>query len=94
MKYPRPPVTPVSGPWPLAVIETVIQNSSYLICQNGIYYYSHRVPADLKKRFNKDRVIVSLRTRSRNKACRSSKALSDRLERDWESLRLEFAHSR
>jgi len=72
----------------------VIQNSSYLICRNGIYYYSRRVPADLKKRFNKDRVTVSLRTRSRDKACRSSKALSDRLERYWDGLRLEFFHSR
>ena len=72
----------------------MIQNSSYLICRNGIYYHSRRVPADLKKRFNKDRVIVSLRTRSRDKACRSSEALSDRLERYWESLRLEFFHSR
>ena len=74
--------------------QTVVQNSSYLICRNGIYYYARRVPADLKKRFNKDRVIVSLRTRSRDKACRSSEALSDRLERYWESLRLEFFHSR
>ena len=74
--------------------QTVIQKSSYLICQNGIYYYSRRVPADLKKRFNKDWVIVSLRTRSRDKACRSSTALSDRLGRYWESLRLEFSDSR
>ena len=34
----------------------MIQNSSYLISRNGIYYYSRRVPADLHKRFNKDRV--------------------------------------
>ena len=73
--------------------QTVIQNSSYLICRNGIYYYSHLIPADVKKRFNKDRVIFSLRTRSRDKACRSSKALSDRLERYWERLRPEFFHS-
>ena len=25
--------------------QTVIQNSSYLISRNGIYYYSRRVPA-------------------------------------------------
>ena len=73
--------------------QTVIQKSSYLICRNGIYYYSHRIPADLKKRFNKDRVIFSLRTRSRDKACRSSKALSDRLVRYWERLRPEFFRS-
>ena len=72
----------------------MIQNSSYLICRNGIYYYSRRVPADLHKRFNKDRVIISLRTRSQDKALRSAATLSDRLERHWESLRLELFHSR
>ena len=74
--------------------QTVIQNSSYLISRNGIYYYSRRVPADLHKRFNKDRVIIVLRTRSQDKALRSATTLSDRLERHWESLRLELFHSR
>ena len=72
----------------------MIQNSSYLISRNGIYYYSRRVPADLHERFNKDRVIISLRTRSQDKALRSAATLSDRLERHWESLRLELFHSR
>ena len=68
-----------------SVNQTVIQNSSYLISRNGIYYYSRRVPADLHKRFNKDRVIISLRTRSQDKALRSAATLSDRLEQHWES---------
>jgi len=72
----------------------VIQNCSYLISRNGIYYFSRRVPADLHKRFNKNRVIISLRTRSQDKALRSAASLSDRLERHWESLRLELFHSR
>ena len=72
----------------------MIQNSSYLISRNGIYYFSRRVPADLHKYFNKDRVIISLRTRSQGKALRSAATLSDRLERHWESLRLDLFHSR
>ena len=68
----------------------MIQNSSYLISRNGIYYYSRRVPADLHKRFNKDRVIISLRTRSQDKALRSAQTLSDRLERHWEAYDLSF----
>ena len=71
-----------------SVNQTVIQNSSYLISRNGIYYYSRRVPADLHKRFNKDRVIISLRTRSQDKALRSAQTLSDRLERYWEIAHL------
>ncbi|MEE3091604.1 MAG: DUF6538 domain-containing protein, partial [Pseudomonadota bacterium] len=44
--------------------QTVIQNHAYLIRRNGIFYFSRRVPADVRTRFNKDRVIVSLHTRS------------------------------
>jgi hypothetical protein len=76
------------------VNQTVIQNCSYLISRNGIFYFSRRVPADLLKHFNKDRVIISLRTKSKDKALRSAATLSDRLERHWESLRLELFHSR
>ena len=74
--------------------QTVIQNSSYLISRNSIYYYSSRVPADLHKRFNKDRVVISLRTKSQDKALGLAQTLSDILERYWESLRLELFYSR
>ena len=39
-------------------------------------------------------MIVSLHTRSLPKAQRSAAALSDRLERYWESIRLEVFHTR
>ena len=67
----------------------MIQNHAYLIRRNGIFYFSRRVPADVRSRFNKDRVIISLHTRSLPKAQRSASALSDRLERYWDSIRLE-----
>ena len=66
----------------------------YLYRRNGIFYFSRRVPSDVCSRFNKDRVIVSLHTRSPPKAQRSADALSDRLERYWDSIRLEIFHTR
>jgi len=72
----------------------VIQNHAYLIRRNGIFYFSRRVPSDVRSRFNKGRVIVSLHTRSLPKAQRSAAALSDRLERYWDSIRLEVFHTR
>ena len=72
----------------------MIQNHAYLIRRNGIFYFSRRVPADVRSRFNKDRVIVSLHTKSLPKAQRSAAALSDRLERYWDSIRLEVFHTR
>ena len=62
--------------------------------EGGIFYFSRRVPADVRSCFNKDRVIVSLHTRSLPKAQRSAAALSDRLERYWDSIRLEVFHTR
>ena len=70
------------------------QNHAYLIRRNGMFYFSRRVPADARARFNKDRVIVTLHTRSQPKAQRSAAALSDRLERYWDSIRLEVFHTR
>ena len=72
----------------------MIQNHAYLIRRNGIFYFSRRVPADVRFRFNKDRMIVSLHTRSQPKAQRSAATLSDRLERYRDSIRLEVFHTR
>ena len=74
--------------------QTVSQNHAYLIRRNGIYYFSRRVPSDLQTRFNKERITISLRTRSFNKAEKSAEALSDRLERYWDGLRLEVFHTK
>ena len=65
----------------------------YLYRRNGIYYFTRNLPSDLKTRFNKNRVVVSLHTRSEVRAQRAAAALSDRLERYFESLRLERFHS-
>ena len=68
------------------VSQTVSQKHAYQTRQNGIFYFSRRVPSDLQTRFNKERVTISLRTRSQAKAEKSAEALSDRLERYWDGL--------
>ena len=69
------------------------RSPDYLYRRNGIYYFTRNVPSDLKARFNKSRVVVSLHTRSIVKAQKSALALCDRLDRYFESLRLEWFHS-
>jgi integrase len=69
------------------------RSPDYLYRRNGIFYFTRNVPSDLKGRFNKNRVVVSLHTRSEVRAQRAASALSDRLERYFESLRLERFHS-
>ena len=73
--------------------QTVSQNHAYLTRRNGIFYFTRRVPSDPQTRLNKERVTISLRTRSQAKAEKSAEALSDRLERHWDGLRLEIFHT-
>ena len=66
----------------------------YFYKRNETYYFSRSIPSDLQHRFNKRKIEVSLRTKSEAKAAKSAAALSDRLERYWDSLRMELIYSR
>ena len=66
----------------------------YLYRRNGTYYFSRQVPSDLQTRFNKNRVVISLRTLSEQKAISSANKLADRLETYWNTLRLELFHTK
>jgi hypothetical protein len=44
----------------------------YLYKRNGTFYFSRQVPSDLQKRFNKKRIVISLRTLSEPKALKSA----------------------
>ena len=66
----------------------------YFYKRNETFYFSRAVPSDLQHRFNKRKIEISLRTKSEAKAAKSAAALSDRLERYWDSLRMEMIYSR
>src|SRR5210317_21167 len=66
----------------------------YFYKRNQTYYFSRAIPSDLLHRFNKRKIEVSLRTKSEAKAAKSAAALSDRLERYWDSIRMEMIYSR
>ena len=71
-----------------------VRSPVYSYNRNGTYYFSRAVPSDLRHRFPKRKIEVSLRTKSVSKAARSAAALSDRLERYWDSLRMEMIYSK
>ena len=66
----------------------------YLYQRNGTFYFSRQVPLDLQSRFNKKRVVISLRTPSEQKAIISANKLADRLDNYWNTLRLELFHTK
>jgi hypothetical protein len=65
-----------------------VRSPVYFYRRNETYYFSRTIPSDLLHRFNKRKIEVSLRTKSEAKVAKSAAALSDRLERYWESLRI------
>ena len=69
-----------------------VRSPVYFYKRNETFYFSRAVPSDLRHRFNKKKIEVSLRTKSEVKAEKSAAALSDRLERYWVSLRIEQIH--
>ena len=71
-----------------------VRSPVYFYKRNDTYYFSRAVPSDLRHRFNKKKIEVSLRTKSEAKAAKSAAALSDRLERYWDSIRMEMIYSR
>ena len=64
------------------------KSSTYTFQKNGIWYFSRRVPADLRRHYKTGRIAYSLRTRSLRQA--RMRAVSDaaKLDRHWYMMRM------
>jgi len=81
----------MKGAW---LVMVWVRSPVYFYKRGETFYFSRAVPSDLQHRFDKRKVEVSLRTKSEPRARKSAAALSDRLERYWDSLRMEMIYSR
>ncbi len=63
-------------------------NVSYLYKKRGVYYFSKRVPCDVRSYYKSDRIVICIRTKSNVSAIRSSKSLYQKLDDYWTSIRL------
>ena len=61
---------------------------SYLYKKRGVYYFSKRVPCDVRSYYKSDRIVICLRTKSNVSAIRASKSLYQRLDDYRTSIRL------
>jgi integrase len=66
----------------------VTKSNSYTFQKSGIWYFSRRVPADLRRHYRTGRIAYSLRTKSVRDA--RIRAMSDaaKLDRHWHILRI------
>ena len=64
------------------------KSNSYTFLKDGIWYFSRRVPADLRRHYRTGRIAYSLRTKSIRDA--RVRAMSDaaKLDRHWHILRI------
>jgi hypothetical protein len=60
----------------------------YTFRKNGVYYFTRNVPKDLRHHYSRDRLVESLKTKSRDQAVLAAKVLSTRLDQYWFELRL------
>jgi Domain of unknown function (DUF6538) len=61
--------------------------SRFTFTKRRIYYFTRRVPLDLRNHYNKDRIVISLRTKSTRTAEMRAASLATKLEEDWLALR-------
>ena len=67
----------------------VVNQSSYLFLRNNTYYFSRRIPLDMKSLYGSKRIVKSLKTRSKRVALRGSTQINFQLETYWSSIRVE-----
>ncbi|MDP6164833.1 MAG: integrase, partial [Gammaproteobacteria bacterium] len=66
-----------------------VNQPSYIFLRKNTYYFSRRVPPDMKELYSGSRIVKSLRTRSRRVALRGSHQINFHLENHWSSIRVE-----
>ena len=53
-----------------------------------MFYFSRRIPKDIRHKYEHDKFVMCLRTKSREAAARSARAIAARLDEYWMSLRI------
>ena len=66
----------------------VTKSNSYTFQKDGIWYFSRRVPADLRRHYRTGRIAYSLRTKSIRDARVRARSDAAKLDRHWHILRI------
>ena len=66
----------------------VDKNAHYLMCKGGVFYFTRHVPNDLQRHYETPRIVICLKTRSRESAIKASRSMAARLDDFWLQMRL------
>ena len=59
----------------------------YTFKKRDVFYFTKRVPKDIRSHYTRDRIIICLKTKSDASASRACKSLIQKLEDYWLSLK-------
>ena len=66
----------------------VDKNAHYLMCKGGVFYFTRHVPNDLQKHYETPRIVICLKTRSKNAAFKASQSIAAKLDDFWLQMRI------
>ena len=67
----------------------VDQHVPFVFIKRGVYYYSRRIPSDLRSYYKTHRIVFSLRTTCSNAAATLAQSASHKLNKAWTTMRLQ-----
>ncbi|MAH23051.1 MAG: hypothetical protein CMP82_04540 [Gammaproteobacteria bacterium] len=56
------------------------RNPQFTYRKDGVFYFSRRIPKDLRHKYEHDKFAMCLRTKSREAGARSARAIAARLD--------------
>ena len=66
----------------------VDKDAHYLMCKGGVFYFTRHIPNDLQRHYERPRIVMCLKTRSKNAALKASHSLASKLDTFWLQMRL------
>lgn len=63
------------------------RHAPFIFAKRGVFYFSRRIPKDLRSHYRHDRIVLCLHTRSASAARTRAASLAAKLEEDWLTLR-------
>ncbi|WP_097107590.1 DUF6538 domain-containing protein [Hoeflea halophila] len=71
----------------------VTKDAPFLYIKRGVYYFSRRIPEDLKGHHKSPRIAISLRTKSKKVARGGAIGLAAKLDQVWLTLRRKISEN-
>ena len=70
------------------VFNMVGKDAHYFMCKGGVYYFTRHAPNDLQKHYEKSRIVMCLKIRSKNATLKVGHSFASKLDGFWLKMRV------